>query len=225
MRRLLSLFLLVFSTVSYAADVKIIRGVEEKKPAPQLIDIIKESPPTPAPKKEKKQNPQEIMALAINHCLKIEDAITEHFRLVRTFNEPMANDLVLPDFGFIFGQEWNVTTRIPRTKLNSILLLRLSEKFGFKFGALKFHGNCKAEMLGKITRENNLSYAKIKMPLAFDTEETNLTYQAEKQDGYNWIIADILVSGESLRSYNYGNVGASINKLCGESSFGTLQCN
>ena len=131
---------------------------------------------------------------------------------------------MLPDFGFIFGQEWSVTTRIPRTKFNSLLLLTLSEKFGFKFGALKFHGNCRAEMLGKITKRNNFHYAQMKLPLAFGTEEASLIYKAEKQDGYNWIIVDILVNGESLKIYNSGNVQNTIYYLCKKSGFGTLKC-
>jgi hypothetical protein len=104
------------------------------------------------------------------------------------------------------------------------LLLTLSEKFGFKFGALKFYGNCKAEMLGKIIKKNNFHYAQMKMPLAFDTEEVSLIYKAEKQDEYNWIIADILVNGESLKIYNSGNVQNTIYYLCKKSGFGTLKC-
>lgn len=164
------------------------------------------------------------MALAINHCLKTEDAITEHFRLVRAFNEPMENDLMLPDFGFIFGQEWVTTTRVPRTKFNSILLLRLSEKLGFKFGGFKFHKNCQAEINDKITRKNNFRYASVNMPLVFDTIESTLTYKLDKQDGYNWIIVDVLVNGESLKTYNSGNVQNTIYYLCKKSGFGTLKC-
>lgn len=218
------MFLVLFSTVSYAAEVKIIRGIEPKKPEPQTIDIIKEKPPETTPEKKGTDDKEEIIALAVNHCLKIESSITEHFRLIRAYNDPMQIDMMMPDFGLIFGQEWSVTTRAPRTKFNAIMLLTLSEKLGFRYGGYKFHDNCKAALIGKITHKNNFNYAKIKMPLAFDTNEAELQYQLEQQDGYYWIISDILINGESISAYKNGNVANTINSLCSASSFGTLIC-
>ncbi len=151
------------------------------------------------------------------------------------YNSPLKIHLgaTLPDFGFIIPQYWVVTERAPRVKFNAIMSLKLSEQLGFKYGGYKFQGNCQATIDGEIKKQDNFSFVEISMPLAFDTTEAKLTYVLARQDGYNWLVGDILVNSESLvkryRKEITDNIQAegidkAIIDLCKTSNFPTLEC-
>lgn len=184
------------------------------------------------------------LTLATQHCNDIAKRITEPFELISAFNSnytiddlSKARDLNLkqdmmlymwgrPDvanFTFIIPKYATVMRRPQFIKFNSIMMLLLYERSGFKQSGFPFHGNCIAEV-----REDD----KIIMPLAFGTERLELEYKIVKEPEVI-LIEDLLISGESLKQkyrknlsnqMQFESVDKAIQDLCNQSEYPHLKC-
>lgn len=211
----------------------------------------------PAPQQDpKKLLEMMLIATAAKHCLAVESAITDQVKLIDAYNyqpdiDNLPKDMTdvekekamvymmgrpdIPDFGFLIPEAWRLAPRNLRIKFNAIVTLKLEEAISFKIGGYPFDGNCKGSLAGDITKDkNNFSHAKITTPLAFDVKETRLTYLLSKQEGYNWLINDLLIDDVGVGNYvkkDLANTVAekglaeTIKDICKSSSLPTLRCN
>lgn len=187
------------------------------------------------------------------HCKKLEAAVKDRYSLVSAFKEHYSNadfdrkmtdrerlDLLqyfkgrknLADFGFIIPNFENVMPRKWRIKFNALMNLYVVEKLGFSPNGYAFDGNCEVTNLNdEFDVETNL--VELETKLALGVEQRTLRYKLVREEGYGWLMRDLLVDNLLLAHQFRGEFSLQIStegfepfieNLCNASSFSKLGC-
>ncbi len=188
------------------------------------------------------------------HCKKVEAVRKEPYALVDAFKKHYVNadfdgkmtsdqrlDLAkyfagrknIPDFGFVIPNYESLMPRRDRVRFNVLMADKVQRDLVGDELAHAFHGNCEVQNLDEILASEG-DEIEAKTLIAFGTSSTQMTYSLEREEGYEWGVADLQIEEMKSLHEQYGREFSTaisqlgfaplIENLCKASDFSKLGC-